>query len=432
MSLHFLKLLPLVMLSVSALESFAAKGNTDESLAGDHPLPDPLRMQDGTAVGTVEEWNTKRRPEILALFQQHVYGASPELPKLRANYTELIPVKSDALEGLATRKLIQITFPDYPKFDGIELMLYVPKDAPQPVPVFLGLSFAANHAVTPETDIPLSTRWMRKNDEAGIVDHRATEENRGKGVSSWPIRDILKAGFALATVYYGDIEPDHEEGWKEGIRGAMKDKTTESVSWKEGEWGAISAWAFGLSRVLDCLETLPEIDAKRCALVGHSRLGKAALWAGATDQRFAITISNNSGEGGASLKYRNFGETPAAITTMFPHWFTKTYLRYTEDPTTCPVDQHQLIALIAPRPVYVASATEDLWADPKGEFLAAKNAEPVYALFGKKGLTVDVQPAPDTPVGDTIGYHLRTGAHAIKAEDWANYIPFAQRHLPKP
>lgn len=428
MNLHHLKFLPVLMFSVSTLDLPAAKGNTDESRAGDHPLPDPLKMEDGTAVATAEDWKLKRRPEVVALFQRHVYGVPPDLPKLRARYADLVPVKPNALEGLATRRIIEITFPDYPQFAGIELMIYLPNDISQPVPVFVGLSFAANHALSAESDIPLSTRWMRDNPEAGVVDHRATEANRGKGASRWPIRDILNAGFALATAYYGDIEPDHIDGWKEGIRGAIKG---ENAAWKEGEWGAIGAWSFGLSRILDCLETQSEVDASRCIVLGHSRLGKAALWAGAQDERFAITISNNSGEGGASLRYRDFGETPAAITKMFPHWFTKTYLRYTADPTTCPVDQHQLIALMAPRPVYVASATEDLWADPKGEFLAAKNAEPVYALFEKGGLGVVEQPPPDTPVGDVIGYHLRTGAHAIEPEDWANYIKFAQRHLRK-
>jgi hypothetical protein len=240
---------------------------------------------------------------------------------------------------------------------------------------------------------------------------------------------IIGQGFAVATAYYGDIEPDHADGWKEGLRAALS-KDGDKTEWKDGEWGAIGAWAWGLSRILDYLETDKDVDAKHVAVIGHSRLGKTSLWAGAQDQRFAFVISNNSGEGGAALMRRNFGETTAVITKAFPHWFTKTYTSYAGNEAACPVDQHMLIALAAPRPIYIASAVADEWADPKGEFLSGLNAEPVYALFGKKGYGgIKEHPAIDTPVGDTIGYHIRTGKHDVTDYDWTQYLKFAKRHF---
>lgn len=402
--------------------------NYDESKIAPYTLPELLVTQAGKKVTSAEQWTEERRPEVLALFQQHVFGRTPgNWGKVSFETKE---VKKDALGGKATRKLIHIALPEHPAWPGMEVMLYLPNAAKGPVPCFVGPSFGGNHAVSTETDVPISTRWMRPSKEKGIVDNRATEASRGNESSRWPLDLILDQGFAVATYYYGDIEPDHADGWKEGLRAALSKDGAQTV-WTQGDWGAIGAWSWGLSRIADYLETDAAIDAQKLAVVGHSRLGKTALWTGAQDARFGVVVSNNSGEGGAAIMRRNIGETTAIITKAFPHWFTPTYATYANNEPACPIDHHMLIALAAPRPIYIASATEDTWADPKGEFLSGLNAEPVYGLFGLKGYGVKEQPAPDHPVGDAIAYHLRTGKHDITAYDWEQYLAFAKRHFGK-
>ena len=399
-----------------------AGANYDEAKVPAYTLPDPLRFADGSPVADAAAWRERRRPELLRLFEEHVYGRSPGPPaKMR-----FVVVESDprALGGLATRRQVRVLLDGLESGPAFEILLYVPNAARRPVPAFLGLNFDGNHAVHPDPGIRLSTAWMDAG--AGVVGNRATEAARGTNAASWPVERILDRGYALATVYYGDLEPDHPDGWKSGVRARIGPGATGRFA--PDDWGAIATWAWGLQRALDYLQTDPGVDGSRVAVIGHSRLGKTALWAGAQDKRFALVVSNDSGEGGAALARRQFGETTARITTTFPHWFAPRLAGYAGREDALPVDQHELLALVAPRPLYVASATEDLWADPRGEFLAARAAEPVYALLGLPGIGVAEMPAPDRPVGGSIGYHVRRGTHALTAYDWEQYLDFADRH----
>lgn len=426
-------LLPLLMTTALLVgEDFAEAqqktANYDETKIAPYTLPELLKTQDGRAVSSAEAWTKERRPEILALFEQHVFGKTPAPATWGKVDFKVTEVKTDALGGKATRKFVHISLPEHPAWQGLELMLYTPNGLSHPAPCFVGPSFGGNHAVSTEKDVPLSTRWMRASKEKGVVDNRAAEESRGNESSRWPLELIIEKGFAVATYYYGDIEPDHADGWKDGLR-AVLSKDGANTEWKDGDWGAIGAWAWGLSRIADYLETDRAVNAKQLAVIGHSRLGKTSLWAGAQDQRFGVVVSNNSGEGGAAIMRRNIGETTAIITKAFPHWFTKTYTSYAGNEAACPIDKHMLISLAAPRGIYIASAVEDTWADPKGEFLSGLHAEPVYALFGKKGYGVTEQPAIDSPVGDSIAYHVRTGKHDVTSYDWEQYLQFAKRQL---
>jgi hypothetical protein len=401
-----------------------AGANYDEGKVPVYTLPDPLRFTDGSPVAGAAAWRERRRPELLRLFEEHVYGRSPGPPaKMR-----FVPVESSAhaLGGLATRRQVRVLLDGTESGPEFEILLYVPNAARRPAPAFLGLNFDGNHAVHSDPGIRLSTAWM--NEGPGVVGNRATEAARGTNAASWPVERILDRGYALATVYYGDLEPDRPDGWKDGVRSRIGPGTTGRFA--PDDWGAIAAWAWGLQRALDYLRTDPGVDGSHVAVIGHSRLGKTALWAGAQDERFALVVSNDSGEGGAALARRQFGETTAFITTTFPHWFAPRLSEYAGREGALPVDQHELLALVAPRPLYVASATEDLWADPHGEFLAAKAAGPVYALLGRPGLGVEDMPVPDRPVGGSIGYHVRRGTHSLTAYDWEQYLDFADRHRP--
>ncbi len=403
--------------------------NYDEAKAGSQPLPDPLLRNNGAKVTDAKTWVSKRRPEVLELFQTQMYGRSPGRPK--GMRFETLSVDAQALGGKATRRQTRVWLTGKTNGPFMDVLLYVPNQAAKPAPAFLGMNFGGNHAVNADPGIRLPERWMRDTKDGAVVNNRATEAGRGSEARRWAVDAILERGYALATVYYGDLEPDFAEGWKTGVRAALS-KDGAGTQFKPDAWGAIGAWAWGLSRALDYLETEKAVDAKRVAVMGHSRLGKTALWAGAQDERFAIVISNDSGEGGAALARRDYGETTEIINRSFPHWFCGKFKEYSGRESSLPMDQHELIALMAPRPVYVASAEDDKWADPRGEFLAAKHAEPVYALFGRAGLGVADMPAVNQPVGEFIGYHIRTGKHDVTDYDWQQYLKFADRHFKQP
>lgn len=397
--------------------------NYDETKVPKYRLPNPFVLPDGSFIETVEQWQSKGRTAILNLFKQEVYGQVPAVDPGKIKYKEMSCVKN-ALGGKATRKEIRIYF-DAPKNTlYADLLLYIPNAAEKPVPAFLGLNFAGNHTVTDEKDI-IDPGWI----EGSRYKKEARIDIRGSKAERWQADMVISRGYALATLYYEQIAPDYHKFWKSRVWTTLSNQFPDES--KGDNPSAISVWAWGLSRALDCLSKEKEINARKVTVIGHSRLGKTALWAGANDMRFAAVISNNSGCGGAALSRREYGETIKSITSAAPHWFCANLKQYGDCINKLPVDQHELIGLIAPRPIYVASATEDQWADPKGEFLAVLKADPVYRLWRTTGFGTVTrwEPPHDKSVGDIMRYHVRTGPHAVVAFDWQQYLDFADQYV---
>jgi hypothetical protein len=376
------------------------KTNMQEELVGAYTLPDPLATAGGV-VRKATAWQS-RRSELLSLFQNHVYGRAPGRPG-EQNF-KLIDSDPNALDGKATLKRIAIQGRQAGREHQFTVTLFLPNDKQGPVPVFLLLNHRNSSTIN---------RAGQKDPAASAADY------------------IVSRGYGVAEIQTSELAPDSRTGFTDGVISLFEDET--AAQRPSNAWGAIAAWAWGASRTLDYLRTVPEIDAKRIAIVGHSRGGKAALWAGALDQRFAMVVANDSGEGGAALARRNFGETIALINQSFPHWFADAYKQYSGREEALPVDQHMLLSLIAPRPLYISSATEDRWADPRGEFLSLAHASPVYALWNEKPIGSEDMPPPDQPlIVGRRGYHIRTGNHDLKLYDWARFLDFADKVWKKP
>lgn len=407
-----------------ALSQDNLKPNYDESKVGEITLPDPLVCIDGTKVTTPEIWKNKRRPELLKLFETQMYGVMPPNSCAHLAFEELS--NETVFDGKAIRREIRIYFNAPEKLPKMDLLVYIPKNAQKPVPAFLSPNFPGNQTLCddPGVRLPAVAGATR------LKTQPAAEDTRGSNQSRWSLDRILDRGYALATVFYEEIDPDFDDDRQNGVHPLFYAWEDANDIPQKSRAATITAWAWGLSRALDYLETVPEIDAKKVAIMGHSRLGKTALWTAANDERFAMSISNDSGCGGASLTRRNFGETIAIMNKHLSWWFCKEYAKYDGHIDELPFDQHELIALIAPRPVYIASAVEDTWADPKGEFLSAYYADPVYRLLGTDGMAGAAQwPPVDTPVGGTIHYHMRSGDHDVVDYDWQQYLDFADKYL---
>lgn len=404
------RLLTLFFMCALAFPLSAQEANYDESLIPDFQLPPLLTSIKGITINSPASWEKDRRPELIKLFSDEMFGVLPDT-KVHTTYRTLEENHS-ALKGSATRKQIEISF----EHNGITrkalVLLYLPNQVKTPAAVFLSPNFQGNQTVSMDPD---------------IIPSQFSDRERGKAQSRWPLDKIIDAGYGVATVHYFDFCPDDSTRIKEGILPLLYEQKNVANSDSNGQ--AISAWAWGLSRIMDYLITDPQIDPSRVIVMGHSRLGKTALWAGANDSRFAMVISNNSGCGGAALSKRQIGENLAIINRSFPHWFCPAFKKYSNNEENLQFDQHQLLALIAPRPLYIASAEEDLWADPKGEFLSAYEAGSVYALYNFEGLPKPEMPAVNEPIHQRIGYHIRTGKHDVTDFDWDNYIIFANKWL---
>lgn len=371
--------------------------NFHESKVPEYRLPDALRMSDGTVVTSASVWEDRRRGELLELFRREVYGRRPDTPYALTFRQE--DEVTDALDGAATARRILATITVGERSFDFPFVVFVPNNAPGKVPAVVHIN---NRYFTPIETV------LEKADPF------------------WAVRALVNRGYATASFYTSDVDPDRADGYADGIRSFFADGKPPA----DDAWRALSAWGWGASRVLDYLDTLEAVDAARVAVSGHSRGGKASLWAAAEDQRFAVAYSNDSGCGGAALSRRAFGETVRAITTSFPHWFSSLFAGYAGRENELPIDQHELIGLIAPRGVYVASGDEDLWADPKGEYASVVAAAPVFTLLGKASITgTEMPPLSQPRVAGQTGYHIRPGGHGLTDQDWEWFLDFADTLL---
>ena len=416
-------LMAFMMAATMAGQNKNAAVNYDEGKVPAFEVPDVLRCEDGSYVKTPKQWERKRRPELLKMFSEQEYGITPRNIGIKVEH-ELVASNSGAMDGLATQK--QVLF----KFKGKNgkthqalLLLYIPNAVKGRVPVIVSYNFHGNQTTTLEDDVlpSLSKELMKEMGSESWV--------RGEQKSRWSYELALQRGYAVATMNYHDICPDSPALLSYGVLPLFPNYNEGSRD--TNEWGTIGVWAWGYSRIADYLEKEKRIDKSRMVVLGHSRLGKTSLWAGVQDKRFKVVISNDSGCGGAAMAKRVIGENVARITADFPHWFCPAFNMYSENEAALPFDQHELLALVAPRYVYVASADDDLWADPKGEYLSAYYAGPVYRLYGMQGLPSSEQPPIHQPQHFDVGYHIRAGKHDVTEYDWKCYLDFCDKVFSK-
>jgi len=392
--------------------------NYTEAKVGPYTLPDVLKLADGQPVRDAATWFEKRRPEIVRLFEENQYGRSPGRPADMS--FDVFDEGGRAFGGKAIRRQVTIYFSKDKAGPQMDLLIYLPAGADKPVPLLLNLGFAGNNTMVNDPNVKVGTFWDRRQ-------NKRVPATRGFGFMD--VMPLLEKGFGYATFIYSDVDPDAPGAVAYGVRKLyLKEGQTEPGP---EEWGSIAAWAWGMSRAMDYFETDEDVDAKRVAITGVSRLGKTVLWAGAHDPRIAMVIASCSGEGGAALSRRNYGETIGhlAAPTRYAYQFCTNYGKWADKVAEFPVDAHMLVALIAPRPVLLQTGNTDKWSDPYGEFLAAVAAGPVYELLGKQGLGTDKMPAAGEPILHTIGYFMHDGGHGPAPADWPVFMQFMQMHL---
>ena len=388
-------------------------------------LPDPLVFRDGARVVDARSWE-RRRSEILETASLQMYGVTPSPAPLRFAIQER---GGDAFGGLALRTQVKLLFKGDARGPSGDLLLYIPKKVVR-APVILGLNFWGNQTVAQDREILLNKRWVESGqnpfiDLSCVVDHHATEGCRGIDARRWPVEEMLERGYAFATMYRGDIDPDVEDGSVPGLRSDYPE-----LQRRGDNFSAIGAWAWALSRSMDYLETDPRVDSRRVAVFGWSRLGKAAVWAGACDKRFAAVISHESGAGGAKLFRRDVGEDIHRLNTVFPYWFCRNFRFYNGMDRELPFDQHLILSAIAPRPLAIGSAAGDKLSDPEGEFTSGVLASAVYRFLGYGGLNAKVMPKVGEVIPGRVSYHIRAGGHDVEEIDWQRYFDFLGANMP--
>lgn len=397
--------------------------NYDESKVGDwqKTLPDPLTALDGTKITTAEQWYNKRRPELIRLFEENEYGKWPA-KRMKTRYEV---TKDLGFDGQAVRKQITIYFGEGRDDLKADILVYLPKDAKGPVPILLNLSFSPNNLTVFDPGVKNGRRWSKDTRKAEEV---PTPEN-ARGFFNKTVLEYVADGFGFATMCYTDFGPDFFCDANLGIQSLYR--KPGQIGREIDEWGAVAAWAFGISHVMDYFETDPDIDAKRVALTGCSRLGKTTIWAGAREPRIAMVIPSCSGEGGAAISRRDYGETVKILAhpVRYHYQFCPKYQTYGDRVDELPVDANLLVALIAPRPLLLSTGTTDTFSDHMGEFYAAVSAGPVYELLGKEGLGTTERPAPETPIYNTLGYVVHEGGHGVMPQDWTYYREFMKKYL---